>query len=220
MLSENIKGSLKTTNSKKSSKEGYFDVIGIAVNLGSFKYLSELISRLPASLPASILVVQYMSPDSQINNTSPNFEKDIAEVLRPVSHLKVKQMENGERLVRGTIYTAMPNQHMIVNTDGTITLSPLDKNEFNRLAADVTFVTLAISHKDRAIGVLLADLGKDGALGAMAIKRSGGKIIAQENAETPGMPDADIMLDNADFIRPLDEIAPLLANLVIKGKPA
>lgn len=219
MLSGNTRGLLKTTDSKRISEDGYFDVIGIAVDLGSFKYLSELISRLPADLPAPILVVQHMSPDSQSNNKSPKFEKNIAEILRPVTPLKVKQMEDGERLVRGTIYTAMPNQHMLVNTDGTITVSPLDKNEFDRLAADVTFVTLAISYKDRAIGVLLADLGKDGALGAMAVKRSGGKIIAQENSETPGMPDADIRLDDADFIKPLDEIAPLLTNLVMKGKP-
>ncbi|MFB3765741.1 MAG: chemotaxis protein CheB [Methanotrichaceae archaeon] len=210
MLSLNNEKLSKTTGNRRSLEESYFDVIGIAVALGGFKGLSEVISELPADFPVPILVVQHMSPD---------FDSNMAEILKPVTSLLVKQMENGERLERGTIYTAVPNKHMLVNNDGTISLAPVDKTEFTRPAADVTFVTLAISYKERAIGVLLTDAGQDGALGAMAIKASGGKVIAQEKAGTSGAPDADLRLEDVDYIMPLAEIAPLLINLAKKGKP-
>ncbi len=188
-----------------------YKVNDIAASTGGIKAISELVSGLPANLPAAVLIVQHMSP---------NFESQMEYILSKVASMKVKRAEEGERLKKGTIYTAVPNKHVIVNPDGTISLAVLDKVQFTRPAADVLFVTMALSCRDRAIGVILTGAGQDGALGAMAIKKAGGKTIAQEDPEVHGMPDAAIRIDDVDFIKPLAEIAPLLTNLVTKGKPA
>jgi two-component system chemotaxis response regulator CheB len=201
--------SSKTRGIKESSEGSFFDVVGIAASAGGIKAISELISGLPVGFPASVMVVQHLSP---------RFESHLAEILSKYTTLKVKEAENGEKIAPSTVYVARPDKHLMVNPDGTITLTSLGKVQYTRPAADVLFVTLSISYKDRAIAVILSGAGEDGALGALAIKRAGGKTIVQEDPEVPSMPEAAIRVDDVDFIEPLAKIAPLLVNLVTKGK--
>lgn len=192
------------------SEGSFFDVIAIAASAGGLKAITELVSSLPPDLPAAIMVVQHMSPES---------ESYLAEILSRSTQLKVKQAEDGEKISKGTIYTPRPNKHLMVNPDGTFTISSLDRVQFVRPAADVLFVTMAISYKDRAIAVILTGAGRDGAIGSLAVKKSGRKTIAQEDPEVSGMPEAAIRIDDVDYVVPLADIAPLLVNLVTKGKP-
>ncbi len=192
------------------SDGSFFDVIAIAASSGGLKAITEVVSRLPSDLPAAIMIVQHISPQS---------ESYLAEILSRSTSLKVKQAEDGERFIKGTIYTARPNKHLMVNPDGTLTLSSLDRVQFVRPAADVLFVTMAISYKDRAIAVILTGAGQDGAIGSLAVKKAGGKTIAQEDPEVPSMPEAAIRIDDVDFVVPLADIAPLLTDLVTKGRP-
>jgi two-component system chemotaxis response regulator CheB len=201
--------SSKTRGTKEPSEGSFFDVVGIAASSGGIKAIAEVISGLPVGFPASVMVVQHLSPD---------FESRLAELLSKYTTLKVKEAENGEKIAPATVYVARPDKHMMVNSDGTISLTSLGKVHFTRPAADVLFVTLSISYKDRAIAVILTGAGEDGALGALAIKRAGGKTIVQEDPEVPSMPEAAIRIDDVDFIEPLAKIAPLLVDLVTKGK--
>jgi two-component system chemotaxis response regulator CheB len=201
--------SSKIRGIKESSEGSFFDVVGIAASAGGIKAISELISGLPVGFPASVMVVQHLSP---------HFESHLAEVLSKYTTLKVKGAEDGEKIARATVYVARPDKHIMVNSDGTISLTSLGKVQYTRPAADVLFVTISISYKDRAIAVILSGAGEDGALGALAIKRAGGKTIVQEDPEVSSMPEAAIRIDDVDFIEPLAKIAPLLVNLVTKGK--
>lgn len=191
------------------SDGSFFDIVGIAASSGGLKAITEVVSGLPADFPAAVMVVQHISPDSL---------SYLPEILSRSTPLKTKAAENGERFAGGTIYTARPNKHLMVNPDGTLTLSSLDKVQFVRPAADVLFVTMAISYKNRAIAVILTGAGQDGAIGSLAVKKAGGKTIAQEDPEYSGMPEAAIRIDDVDYVVPLVEIAPLLINLVAKGK--
>ncbi len=89
---------------------------------------------------------------------------------------------------------------------------------FVRPSADLLFESVAASYKDRAIAVVLSGSGSDGAMGAQAIKKTGGTVIVQENAEFTGMPEATINAADVDFILPVDEIAPALVTLVSAAK--
>jgi two-component system chemotaxis response regulator CheB len=82
------------------------------------------------------------------------------------------------------------------------------------------FESVAASHKERAIAVVLTGTGSDGVMGVQAIKKMGGTVIAQDEktAEFFGMPSAAIQSGSVDFILPLDEIAPALLTLVMFGK--
>ena len=111
------------------------------------------------------------------------------------------------------------NRHLLVNPDGTLSLSQSELVHFLRPSADLLFESLAASYKERAIAVVLTGTGSDGAMGVQAIKKMGGTVIVQDQAtaEFPGMPSAAIQTRGVDFILPLGEIAPALLTLV-KGE--
>jgi len=118
-----------------------------------------------------------------------------------------------------TVYIAMPDRHLLVNSDGTLSLSPSELVHFVRPSADMLFKSVAASYGDRAIAVVLTGTGTDGAMGAQTIKKMGGKVIVQdeETAEFSGMPSAALKATDVDFVLPLEEIATCLIALVTQG---
>jgi two-component system chemotaxis response regulator CheB len=140
----------------------------------------------------------------------------MADILSRRTSLRVKQAEEGDLLTPATVYIAPPNRHLLVNPDGTLSLSQSELVHFVRPSADLLFESVAASHKDRAIAVVLTGTGSDGAMGVQAIKKMGGTVIVQDEKTSQffGMPAAAIQTGNADFILPLDEIASALVTLV------
>lgn len=201
--------SSKMREARKHSDGSSFDVVAIASSAGGYDPLIEVISGLPADFPASVIVIRHLSPDQ---------ESYLAEILSRYTPLEVKEVVDGMRLAKATIYTAKPNKHLMVNSDNTFSLASFEKVQFVRPAADVLFVTMAISCGNKAIAVVLSGAGKDGAIGTLAIKRAGGKVIVQESPDVSGMPEAVIRIDEVDYVLPVKKIAPQLINLVLKGK--
>jgi two-component system chemotaxis response regulator CheB len=117
------------------------------------------------------------------------------------------------------VLIAPPGKHLLVNPDGTISLTHTELVHFVRPSADLLFESVAASYRDKAIAVVLTGSGSDGAMGVKAIKKMGGTVIAQDEAtcEFFGMPGAAIATGMVDFILPLDEIAPAIVTLVMTG---
>jgi len=143
----------------------------------------------------------------------------MAEILSRRTSLKVKQAEEGDHLESATAYIAPPDRHLLVNGDGTLSLTKSELVHFVRPSADLLFESVAASFKGRAIAVVLSGTGSDGSMGVQAIKKMGGTVIAQDenSSEYFGMPQAAAQTGSADFVLPLEEIAPALVTLIIKG---
>ncbi len=188
--------------------DGAFDIIAIAASAGGLKAIIKILSGLPTDFPAPIVVVQHLDP---------RHRSLMAEILSRRTALKVKEAEEGEKLEKGVAYIAKPDHHLLVNPDGTISLSSSELVHFLRPSADLLFESVAASYRDRAIAVVLSGTGTDGSMGAQAIKKTGGTLIVQEDAEFSGMPSAAINATEVDFVLPLEEIAPALVTLVMKG---
>jgi two-component system chemotaxis response regulator CheB len=184
-------------------------IVLLAASAGGLKALSLILSDLPNDFPAPIVVVQHLSP------TYPSL---LAEILDNRTPLVVKQAEAGDCLVAGKVYIAPPNYHLLINSDGILSLSSSEKVRFSRPAADVLFESVATSFFTKIIGVILTGMDGDGAKGAIAIKKMGGIVIAQDEASSEyfGMPSSAIATGCVDFILPLDAIATTLLNLVSK----
>lgn len=80
-------------------------------------------------------------------------------------------------------------------------------------AVDVLFESLAEQLRGGVIGCLLTGMGRDGALGLAAIRRSGGRTVVQDEATSVvfGMPGEAMQLGAAEAVLPPEEIAQHLA---------
>ena len=197
------------TNNQSNLSQEAFDLVAIAASAGGLNALSEVLSALPANFPATIVIVQHLDP---------RHRSLMADILSRRTSLKVKQAQEGDCLELGMVYIAPPNRHLLVNPDKTLSLTQSELVHFVRPSADLLFDSVAASHKERAIAVVLTGTGNDGAMGVQAINKMGGTVLAQdkETAEFFGLPSAAIKTGAVDFILPLAEIAPALISLVMQ----
>jgi len=181
----------------------------MASSAGGIAALTEVLGNLPGDFPAAIVVVQHLDP---------RHRSLMADILRRRTALEVLQASEGDPIRPGTAYIAPPDRHLLVNPNGTLSLSHSELVHFVRPSADLLFESVAASYRKRAIAVVLTGTGSDGSMGIGAIKKMGGTVVAQDqaSAEFSGMPGAAIRSGYADFILPLDEIASALVTLVMK----
>jgi two-component system, chemotaxis family, protein-glutamate methylesterase/glutaminase len=186
-----------------------FEIVALACSAGGLNALSHVLAALPGDLDAPIVVVQHLDP---------RHRSLMAHILSQRTKLRVKEAEDGEKISPGTVYVAPPNRHLLVNADRTLSLTQSELVHFVRPSADLLFESVAASHKDRAIAVVLTGSGSDGGMGVKAIKKMGGTVIVQDKqtSEFFGMPETAIQSTTVDFILPLNEIPSALVTLVGK----
>jgi two-component system chemotaxis response regulator CheB len=184
-----------------------YEIVALAASAGGLKALTDVLAALPAEFPAALVVVQHLDP---------RHRSLMAEILGKRTRLQVKEAREGEQLQPGQALVAPPNRHLLVNPDGTVSLSQSELVHFVRPSADLLFESTAASFRERAIAVVLSGSGRDGSMGVRAIKKMGGTVIVQDEktSEFFGMPDAAQRTGMVDFILPLQEIAPALLTLV------
>jgi len=184
-----------------------YTIVAMTASAGGIKALTTVLSGFPSDFPAPIVVVQHLAP---------NHRSLLPEILERRCSMHVKQAEEGDTLEPSTAYVAPPDQHLLVNGDGTLSLSHSDLVHFVRPSADLLFESVAASHEDQAIAVVLTGTGSDGTMGVKAVKKMGGLVIVQdsESAEFSGMPRAAVETGVVDHILPLEEITARLVELV------
>jgi len=194
-----------------SRKPSNFEVIAIATSAGGLKALSQVLSALPPDFSPAIVVVQHLDP---------RHRSLMADILGRRSTLPVKQAEENDKLQPGKVYIAPPNKHLLVNPDGSLSLTQSELVHFVRPSADLLFESVAGSFKNRAIAVVLTGTGSDGSMGVRAIKKMGGTVLAQDesSSEFYGMPNAAIQTGCVDFVLSLSEIPSALITLVKTGE--
>jgi len=185
-----------------------FDVVAIAASAGGLHALTRVLAPLPADFPTPIVLVQHLRRDR------PSL---LAELLNRRTPLRVCQAMSGDRLRPGVVYAAPPDRHLIVNADGTLLLSDTPRIHFTRPAADPCFESVAAAYGERVLAVILTGAGRDGAVGALSVKRHGGTVLAQDpdSAHCDSMPQAVIRTGCVDFVLPLDRMAGALVTLAM-----
>jgi two-component system, chemotaxis family, protein-glutamate methylesterase/glutaminase len=177
--------------------------------VGGLAALSTILAALPMDFPAALVIVQHRAVQEPFQ---------LPEVLSLRTGLRVEPAREGTILRPATVFVAPPDWHLLVNVDGTLSLTYSEKVKFVRPSADRLFESLAASFGERAIGVVLTGTGSDGSGGVLVIKRMGGVVIVQDaaTAEAPGMPLSAIATGAADWILPRNEIASVPVALVTK----
>ena len=183
-----------------------FWLIAIAASAGGIKALQTVLSSLPASLPAAVLIVQHRSSKP---------ERILDSILARVSALPVSTPLPGDAIRPGRIYLARPDLHLSVlpsrhfaYTDGTRIRGVLS-------SANPLFESSAEAFGDRAIAVVLSGSGYDATDGVQKVKARGGVVIIQDpkTAEHGGMPRSALQTGAVDRVLPLTAIGPALVEI-------
>jgi two-component system chemotaxis response regulator CheB len=181
-------------------------VVAIGSSLGGLLACRKVLWALPRTFPAAVLIAQHRQPEG---------EPLLAGLLTSKDGLPVIEPDDKAPLVAGQVYVAPGNFHLLLERGAqSIALSTDPPVRFARPSIDVLFESVAAGVGSRAIGVVLTGASDDGARGAAAIKRAGGRVIVQtpESAESAVAPNAALARIRPDAVLALDEIPALLCK--------
>ncbi len=143
------------------------------------------------------------------------------QIIARRAKMSVVGASDGMILEPAHVYLAPPDRHMLVNRDGTLSLTQTELVNFVRPSADLLFESVAASYGERAIAVVLTGTGHDGSMGVTAIKKRHGTVIVQDESSSEffGMPSAAIKTGCVDFVLSLNEIPFALETLLAGEEP-
>lgn len=181
------------------------DLIVIGCSAGGVEALPRVLQQLPASLPASVVIVQHMAPSST---------PYLAGILERASQLPVEWAEQGAKLAPGRVYVGPPDVHTLI-ADDRIQLTGCARENHSRPAIDKLFRSAAASRGSRVVGVLLTGMLDDGVSGLRAIRDAGGVVVVQDPATAafPELPARAIQALQPERVVALDEIGGVLRSL-------
>ena len=198
------------SQSRDQGESSWCELIAIGASAGGLPALAEVLTGIDVEFPA-IVIVQHLDP---------SHKSQMPGLLARKTRKPVKEAEDGEPLIQGTVYVGPPDEHLLV-TQGKIQLAHSRLIRFSRPSIDIMFGSVAAVYGPVAMGVILSGSNRDGADGIAAIKRAGGITMAQEpsTAEFRIMPQASIDTGCVDIVVPLDEMGEVISELITKGKP-
>ena len=156
-------------------------VVGIGASAGGLEALRKLLPGLPRER-AVYVIVQHQAKDHR---------SLLVDLLRAYTSMPVRALDDRKTPRPGELLIA-PSGFDVVLEAGTLRLRKHAQRTSPRPSIDRFFGSIAVTHGERAIGIVLSGTGRDGAHGVRAIKAGGGFTIAQDpsTAKYDGMPRA------------------------------
>ncbi|MEQ1909916.1 MAG: CheB methylesterase domain-containing protein [Vicinamibacterales bacterium] len=187
-------------------------LIAVGASVGGNRAIESLLMRLPADTPP-ILIVQHTLPD---------FTGRFASRLNEVSPMRVVEATDGQVIVPGAAYIAPWHAHLTVTQlpHGLHTaLIRTPRVQFHRPSVDALFLSLVGLRDVDVVAVILTGMGRDGAEGMLALRRSGARTIVQDEKSSMvfGMPKEAIERGAAEQVSSLDELPQRILRLVLQG---
>ena len=174
-------------------------VVAIGTSTGGTQALEAVLGALPTTAPG-IVIVQHM-PEK--------FTALFAKRLDSLSSIRVKEAEDGDRVLPGQALVAPGGRHMLLHRSGAqYRVEVIDGPLINRHrpSVDVLFRSVAKSAGRNAAGFILTGMGDDGARGLLEMHDAGAPTVAQDESSCVvfGMPKEAIALGAADRVMPLE----------------
>ncbi|MFP4346928.1 MAG: chemotaxis-specific protein-glutamate methyltransferase CheB [Thermodesulfobacteriota bacterium] len=188
-------------------------LVVIGSSAGGPKALADILSRLPETLEATLVVIQHVDKE---------FSAGFVDWLDAQCSLRVKLAVEGGRPAAGVVHVAGTDDHLILTPDYTFSYIPGESDSPYHPSVDVFFKSLVGYCPARpgptpyrrigCVGVLLTGMGRDGAEGLLTLYRAGWHTIAQDESTSViyGMPRAAKEIGAATEVLPIDKIAPAI----------
>lgn len=174
---------------------------------GALDALSQILPELPEGYPLPIFIVVHVPPHK---------ESLLADVLQNKCRLSVREAEDKEPILPGTVYLAPPDYHLLIEDGGYLSLSADEAVLFSRPSIDVLFESAADVYGPGLIGIVLSGANNDGALGLKAVAEEGGQALVQrpEDAMAKMMPEEALeQCGTARAMRPAEIVEVLLKEM-------
>jgi two-component system chemotaxis response regulator CheB len=185
-------------------------LIAIGASTGGTEATPRLLACLSSATPP-VVIVQHLPA---------GFSARYAARLHSLGPLAVCEARDGQPLQHGHAYIAPGGQHLSVErvaggghvarvTEG----EPVQRH---RPSVDVLFRSVARAAGDRAIGIMLTGMGRDGAQAMRLLRDTGAYNLAQDEATSAifGMPREAIRVGACQEVLPIDAIGPRVMALL------
>jgi two-component system, chemotaxis family, response regulator WspF len=175
--------------------------------------LAEILSKLPASLKTTIVIVQHVDAA---------FAPGLGQWLSQHAGRKVELIRDGMELTEGMILLSGTDDHLVLGAHRRLYYSAEPGALTYRPSIDVFFKSVAGHWPRSGVAALLTGMGRDGAEGLLQLRRLGWKTIAQDESTSVvwGMPRAAVALGAADQVLPLPLIGQAIASFFLVQDPS
>lgn len=182
------------------------EAVVIGASAGALEALSVILPALSKGFRLSVMVVVHLPPDKR---------SVLAELLQAKCQIPVREADDKEPILGGTVYFAPPDYHLLIEPDKSLSLSSDEPVLFSRPSIDVLFESAADVYGPALIAIVLTGANQDGAKGMRAVLDQGGVALVQEprRAFASAMPEAAIQLSPLAQVMALEEIAMYLQKV-------
>lgn len=151
-------------------------VFAIAASTGGPEALARLLPQLPADFPCPILIAQHITD---------GFAAGMAQWLNGLCALPVALAEADSLMRPGQIYISPSELNLVLAADGKrLLLEPPKPTDIYHPCCNRLLESVAVACGQRAVGIIMTGMGKDGAQGIARIAEYGGLTLAQDAASS------------------------------------
>ena len=182
----------------------------IGVSTGGPSALHLILPMLPENFSLPIIIVQHIPA---------GFSASLADGIDKKARIRIKEAEDGETPVAGTVYIAQGGIHLTLVKSGSIPVLKFNDGAPEnscKPAVDVLYKSAALAYPGKCLSIILTGMGGDGTKGLVELKKNHCFSIVQDEKSCVvyGMPRTAIEAGLADLIVPLDRIVPELCGII------
>ncbi len=188
---------------------GTDSIVAIGSSTGGVDALRQIICALPPDSPA-VLITQHMPA---------GFTARFAERLDGLAQVRVRQAEDGQRVLPGHVYIAPGDKHLRLTRSGAQYHCRLGDDApvgGHKPSVDVLFQSVASVAGGKSVGVILTGMGRDGASGLKAMRQAGARTLGQDEQSCVvyGMPKAAFNDGAVETEYPIQQMAAAILDRV------
>ena len=179
---------------------GKCDALIIGGSAGSLDVLLKVLPLLDPAISFPIVIVIHRKHGT---------DSLLPDLLSGRTKLIVKEVNEKEVLIPGTIYIAPSDYHTLIEQNHSFSLDYSEKVNYSRPAIDVTFQTAAEVYREKLVCLLLSGSNTDGVNGLKSVKAWGGTAVIQDpaTAQVAYMPEQAAIQVKIDYTLRTENIA-------------
>ena len=184
-----------------------WNLVVLGASTGGPAAVADVLREIPDSPDTSIVIIQHIEV---------KFAPGLARDLTQRTGRRVDLVEPGERPLPGRVYLANTDDHLILDETRQFRYVAEPLTNYYRPSVDVFLTSLIKNWPDPGAAAILTGMGRDGALGLLALRQAGWLTIAQDKDTSVvyGMPRAAAEAGAAHLILPIHEIGAAIAEHV------